>query len=413
MLSSRTACRAARQSACRTTAFPRRQPIRFQSTASSSSSTGSSSSSGHLAAGIAGGVIGAGVFYGIYTFTPAGRTASTINKTAIEANKKYKEAAKKLQNNTPSADQAVDSIKQFAYSYVGWIPGGRAYVDAAFEDWEKIREKHKGEADKIVNDAYKEFQNIAKSGLSMETASKAYEALAKLAKQVAELSGDAIGDIIDNHPQLKEKLGGNVDKLKQMGEQYGPEAKKQVDETWKQVKEIVAGGISAANLNKARQLIEDKVQKISELGDEAWKQALEQAKPLLDKNPKVKELVENNADALKQGNIKELFEKAKASIDSDNIDEIKSYVDSTVSKAKDKASSSSGGVFGDLEKYAKMIPQVDEIAPKLKQLAEVADKHREEGEKLLKETVEELKKVLEDKAQKGKEIAEKAAKESK
>lgn len=412
MMSSRTACRAARQTACRNVAFPRRQPVRFQSTATSSSST-SSSSSGHLAAGVAGGVIGAGVFYGIYTFTPAGRTASTINKTAIEANKKYKEASKKLQQNTPSADQAVEYMKQFAYSYVGWIPGGRAYVDTAFDDWEKIRENHREEADQIINDAYKEFQGIAKMGLSMETASKGAEALANLAKRVAELGGDAISDIIDNHPQLKEKLGGNVDKLKQMGEQYGPEAKKQVDETWKQVKEIVAGGVSAANLNKARQLVEDKVQQISKLGDEAWKKAYEQAKPLLEKNPKVKELIENNTDALKQGNVKELFEKAKSSIDSGNIDDLKSYVDNAVSKAKDKASSASGGIFGDLEKYAKMVPQVDEIMPKLKQLAEVAEKHREEGEKLLKETVEEVKKVLESKSEKAKEIAEKAAKESK
>lgn len=408
MLASRAAGRVARQSACRNAAFPRRQPIRFQSTASSSAKGGAST---HLGAGIAGGLIGAVVFYGIYSFTPAGRTASTINKAASEANKKYKEASKKLQANSPSADQAVDSIKQFAYSYVGWIPGGRAYVDAAFEDWEKIRENHRDEADQIVNDAYKEFQGLAKSGLSLETASKAYEALAKIAKRVADLSGDAISDIIDNHPKLKEKLGGNVEKLKQMGEQYGPEAKKQVDETWQQVKDIVAGGLTAANLNKARELIEDKVQKVSKLGDEAWNKAYEEAKPLLEKNPKVKELIENNTDALKQGNVKELFEKAKSSIDSGKVDDLKKYVEDNVSKAKDKASGSSP--FGDFEKYMKMIPQMDEIVPKLKQLSEVADKHKEEGEKLLKETVEDLKKILDDKAKKGKDIVDKASKEAK
>lgn len=412
MLSSRATCRAARLSASRATRLPNRQPIRFQSSTSSSSSAGSSTGS-HFGAGVAGGVLGAGILYGIYTFTPAGRTASAINKTAVEANKKYNEAAKKLQNNTPSADQAVDYMKQFAYSYVGWIPGGRAYVDTAFEDWEKVRQNHKEEADQIVNEAYKDFQNVAKSGLSLETASKAYEALANLAKKVADLSGDAITDILDNHPKLKEKLGGNVDKLKEMGEQYGPEAKKQVDETWKQVKEIVAGGISASNLSKARELIEEKVQQVQKLGDEAWNKAYEQAKPLLEKNPKAKELIENNIDALKQGNAKELFEKAKSSIDSGKIDDLKSYVDQSVSKAKSKASSAGSSFFGDFEKYTKMIPQADEILPKLKQLSEVAENHKEEGEKLLKETVEELKKVLEDKSQKGKEIAEKAKKEAK
>merc|ERR1712000_696185 len=267
MISSRVAARTARQTATRSARMPYRQPVRFQSTASSSSS-GGSSSSGHLAAGLAGGVIGAGVFYSLYTFTPAGRTASTINKTAMEANKKYKEAAQKLQEKTPNADQAVDSIKQFAYSYVAWIPGGRAYVDTAFDDF------------------------------------------------------------LDNHPQVKEKLGGNVDQLKRMGEEYGPEAKKQVDETWKQLKDIVAGGVSVSSLNKARQLIDDKVKQVKKLGDEAWNKAYEQAKPVLEKNPKVKEINENNADALKQGNAKELFEKAKSSIDSGNVDDLKKYVDS-------------------------------------------------------------------------------------
>ncbi|KAG9256202.1 uncharacterized protein F5Z01DRAFT_498461 [Emericellopsis atlantica] len=413
MISSRVAARTARQTAVRSTRLPYRQPVRFQSTASSSSS-GGSSSSGHLAAGLAGGVIGAGVFYSLYTFTPAGRTASTINKTAMEANKKYKEAAQKLQEKTPNADQAVDSIKQFAYSYVAWIPGGRAYVDTAFDDWEKVRQNHKEEADKLVSDAYKQFQDVAKSGLSLETASKAYEVLADLAKKVADLSGDAFADILDNHPQVKEKLGSNVDQLKRMGEEYGPEAKKQVDETWKQLKDIVAGGVSVSSLNKARQLIDDKVKQVKKLGDEAWNKAYEQAKPVLDKNPKVKEIIENNADALKQGNAKELFEKAKSSIDSGNVDDLKKYVDSAVSKAKDKASSGSGGgIWGEVEKYVQMIPQADEIFPKLKQLSEVAENHKEEGEKLLRETAEDLKKLLEEKSKKGEEIVEKAKKDAK
>ncbi|KAI6781615.1 uncharacterized protein J7T54_005326 [Emericellopsis cladophorae] len=416
MISSRVASRTARQTAMRSTRLPYRQPVRFQSTASSSSSSssGGPSSSGHLAAGLAGGVIGAGVFYSLYTFTPAGRTASTINKTAKEANKKYNEAAQKLQEKTPNADQAVDSIKQFAYSYVAWIPGGRAYVDTAFNDWEKVRQNHKEEADKLVSDAYKQFQDIAKSGLSLETASKAYEVLAGLAKKVADLSGDAFADILDNHPQVKEKLGSNVDQLKRMGDEYGPEAKKQVDETWRQLKDIVAGGVSVSSLDKARQLIDDKVKQVKKLGDEAWNKAYEQAKPTLDKNPKVKEIIENNADALKQGNAKELFEKAKSSIDSGNVDDLKKYVDSAVSKAKDTASTGSGGgVWGEVGKYVKMIPQADEIFPKLKQLSEVAENHKEEGEKLLRETAEDLKKLLEEKSKKGEEIVEKAKKDAK
>ncbi|OLN89338.1 hypothetical protein CCHL11_09013 [Colletotrichum chlorophyti] len=389
-----------------------RQQLRFQSTATSSSTGTAGSGSSHFGSGVAGGLAGAALFLAVYSYTPAGRTASKVNKAAKEAEKKYQAAAQKLQENTPSPDQAIDYIKQFAYSYVGWIPGGRAYVDTAFDDFETVRKNHREEADQIVNDAYKQFQDVAKAGLSLEAVHRAYEVLADLSKKIASLSGDALSDIVDNHPQLKEKLGGNIDQLKQLGDQYGPEAKKQVDETWKQVKDVLAGGFTASNFEKARKLVDDKINQVRKLGDEAWKKALEEAKPYLDKNPKVKELLEKNADALKQGNAKEVFEKAKSAVESGDLGGLESYVTDAVDKAKSKGSQL-GASFGGLDQYFKMIPDGDQIIPKLKQLREVADNHREEGEKLFKETLEEVKKVLENKAKKAEEIANQAKKEAK
>lgn len=347
--------------------------------------------------------------FGAYSFTPSGRTASAVNKAVIEAEKKYQAAAKKLQQNTPSPDEAVDSIRQLAYSYVGWIPGGRSYVDAAFKDWEKVRENNREEADKIVNDAYKQFQELSRSGLSLATASKAYEVLTDITKKIANLAGDALSDIIDNHPKVKEKLGGNVDQLKQLGEQYGPEAKKQVDETWRQVKDVFAGGFSEDNLKKARSLVEEKVQEIRKLGDQAWDKAYEEAKPYLEKNPKVKEIIEKNADSLKQGKAKELFDKAKSAVESGDLGDLENYVKSSADKVKSSAESG----LGSLDQYAKLLPNGGEVFSKLKELSQVAEKHREEGEKLLKETVDEIKQVLEKKSQKAGEIAEKAKKEAK
>ncbi|KAF5023263.1 hypothetical protein F66182_4675 [Fusarium sp. NRRL 66182] len=409
MIPARPLIRSSVPRAARATRAPRRQQIRFQSTSTSSAS---SSSSTHLASGIAGGFVGSALFYGIYSYTPAGRAASNINKAAKEAQKQYDAAAKKLQEKTPDADQAVNYIKEFAYSYVGWIPGGRAYVDAAFSDWEKVRENNKDEADKIVKDAYTQFQDLTKSGLSMDTARKAYDVLADLSKKIANLAGDAISDIIDNHPQVKEKLGGNVDQLKELGDQYGPEAKKQVDETWKQVKDIFAGGFSAASIAKAKKLIDDKVEQVKKLGDEAWNKGLEQAKPYLDKNPKIKELIEKNADALKQGNVAELFKRAKSAADSGDLGDLEKYVKDATEKAKSKGSELSGG-WVDLDKYIKQIPNGGEVMEKLQHLSEVADKHKEEGERLFKETVEELRQVLEKKSEKAEEIADKAKKEAK
>ena len=377
---------------------------RYQSTSTSSSGSGSAS---HFATGVAGGIVGTAVAYGIYSFTPAGQTASKINKAAAEANSQYKEIVKKLQNTSPNADQAVNSIKQYAYTYAAWVPGGKGYVDAAFKDWETVREAHKDEADKIVNDAYKQIQQLSKGGLSLETASKAYDVIAEFSKRVAELSGDAVSDILDNHPGLKEKFGPAADKLQELGKQYGPEAKKQVDDTWNQVKDIFATGFSAQNVDKARKLVEEKVQQVQKLGDEAWNKSLEAAKPYLDKNSKVKELIEKNADALKQGNVKELFDKARAAVDSGDAGDLEKYVKSAVEKGKSKASD-----FG-LDKYVQMIPRGDEVLGKLKQIRDVVGDNSEEGQKLMKETVEELEQVLEKQAKKGKDLAQKAQKEAK
>ncbi|KAL1301545.1 hypothetical protein AAFC00_005784 [Neodothiora populina] len=407
MIPARPLARSALPRAIRSARAPRTQQARFQSSYSTGNASANSS---HIGAGVAGGLAAAVALYGVYYITPAGQMSRKINKTAKEASQKYNEAAQMLQASTPNADQAIDSIKQFAYSYVGWIPGGRQYVDTAFKDFDTVRENHRDEADKLVNDAYRQFQDLAKSGLSMETASKAYDVLADLTKKVGELAGSAIDDILKNHPEAKEKFGGSVDQLKQMGEQYGPDAKKQVDETWKQVKEVMAGGFSVTTVTKAKKLIEEKVEQMKKLGDEAWSKGMEQAKPMLEKNPKIKDLIEKNTDALKSGNAKELFEKARSAVQNGEIRDFEEYINSTVEKAKSKGSQLTGG---SLDQYFKMIPSGGEIIPKLKNLSEIAEKHKEEGEKLFKETMDELKQVLDKKSKKAQEIVEKAKKEAK
>ncbi|KAI0405657.1 hypothetical protein F4802DRAFT_165795 [Xylaria palmicola] len=381
---------------------------RFQSTSSSStSSNASSQGSSHFAAGAAGGLAAGMALYGIYLMTPSGRMHRTINKGAKEVNQKYNEAASKLQGQVPDVDGAIKYMKEFAYSYVAWVPGGRQYVDTVFKDVETLKENHRDEVNEIVSDAYRKFQDLSKSGLSLETASKAYNILTDLAAKFGGLAGDALTDILDNHPQAKEKFGGTIDQLKDMGDNYGPEAKKQVDQTWQQAKEILSGGISAANLDRARRLFEDKIQQLKKLGDEAWSKGLEGAKPYLDKNPKVKELIEKNAGALKQGNAKEVFEQARKAAESGDTGALEDYVDKARSKTEQAASS-----LG-IDQYFKMIPSGSEILERVNQLREVAEKHKDEGQKLLEETAQELKQVLEKKSEKAKEIADKAKKESK
>ncbi|RYO87799.1 hypothetical protein DL764_008813 [Monosporascus ibericus] len=398
----RTAPRAARAAR-----IPKTSQIRYQSSSSSSTSANVGSNS-HFAAGLAGGAAAATLIYGAYYVSPSGKLIRSINKGSKEASKKYQEASQKLQSTTPDADQAINYIKEFCYSYVTWVPGGRQAVDAVFKDVDTLRQNHHDEVNQLVNDAYRQFQDLSKSSLSMETASKAFDILADLSKKFGNLAGDALTDILDNHPQIKQRFGGSIDQLKQMGEEYGPEAKRQVDQTWQQVKQIMGSGLTAANLDKARCLVEEKVEQVQKLGDEAWKKGMEQAKPYLDKNPKVKELIEKNEGALRRGNVTELFQQAKKAAESGNIGDLENHVDSAVEKSKSKGSQLSSGTG--LEQYFNMIPNGSEILSRVSQLREVAEKHADEGEKLLRETMDELKQVLEKKSQKAKEIVDKEKK---
>ncbi|EFY89914.1 hypothetical protein MAC_04123 [Metarhizium acridum CQMa 102] len=378
--------------------------LRYQSTSTASSS--SSPSSSNFATGVVGGVVGAAVVFGVYSFTPAGRTASRLNKAAAEAASKYDAAAKALQSSPPSADQAVESIKRFAYSYPAWIPGGRGYVDAAFKDWEAVRDSHKDEVDAIVNDTYKKLGDVSKAGLSLETASRAVDVLAEMSRRIAELSKDALSDILDNHPRVKDKFGGSIDELKAMAESYGPEAKKQVDQTWAQFRDVLASGVSDESLAKARKLLEERAQQVRGLGDEAWKRGMEAAKPYLDKNPQVKTLLEENAEALKKGSLSQLFDRLRSAERSGSVDELQEYVRGAAEKAR-KAAEGSG-----LQKYFDAVPQGGEVVKKLRQIGDVAAKHWDEGEQLLKDTVEDLKKVLEDKEKRAREIVSEAEKKA-
>ncbi|KAI0906553.1 hypothetical protein F4823DRAFT_72037 [Ustulina deusta] len=387
---------------------PRLIRVRFQSSSSASTSSNvAGQGSSHITAGVAGGLVASITLYGIYLVTPSGKMHRTINRSVNEIHQKYDEVAKKLQGQTPDVDGAVKYMKEFAYSYVAWVPGGRHYVDVVFRDVETLKENHREEVSQIVSDAYKQFQDLSKSGVGLGAASKAYNILSDLSKKFGDLAGNALTDILDNHPQAKEKFGGSIDQLKELGENYGPEAKKQVDQTWKQAKEILGGGVSAANLDKVRRLVEGKIQQVRKLGDEAWNKGLEEAKPYLDKNPKVKGLVEQNTSALKQGDAKEVFDQAKKAVESGDTGALEDYV----KKAKSKSEKAASGLG--IDQYFKAIPGGSEILEKVNQLREVAEKHKDEGEKLLKETMDELKQVLEKKSERAKEIVEKARKDTK
>lgn len=299
-------------------------------------------------------------------------------------------------------------LRSTTTSYAAFIPGAKGVVDSAFDDLDKVQAKHGKEVEQVVNRAYKELQEASKSGVSMETATKSWEILEKAMKELGELAADSASEVLDNHPKLKEQVGGNLDKLKEMADGYGgEEAKKELSDTYEKIRDAVKGGVSAESLAKVQAVIKEKTEKVKKLGDEAWKKGVEQAKPYLDKNPQVKEMVEENADALKQGNVGEVFEKVKKAVETGNMDDLKSYV----KKAGEKAKNS--GLGQNIEQYAKMIPGGGEIIPQLMKLQEVAKTRGDEAQKILKGAYDDVREVLQKRIGEAEKLAEKAGKDAK
>ncbi|KAH6629898.1 hypothetical protein B0J18DRAFT_85016 [Chaetomium sp. MPI-SDFR-AT-0129] len=389
---------------------------RFQSSQSQSGNASGSQGSSHLASGLAGGLVAGGLLYGIYNFSPSGRMARKINTAAREADKKYREAAATIKDKTPTTDAAIAKIKEFCYTYVAWVPGGRQFVDSAFDDLDSIRENHGKEVDGIVSETYQEFQEIARGGLSLESATKAYDALGKLAKKIARLSGSASDTILERHPQLNDKLGEPIRQLQQMGTQYGPEAKKLADETWKQVNDVLSSGFSAEGAEKVRKIVEERTQQIRKAGNTFWDKSLEQARPYLDKSPRLKQLVTDNQDLLKNGDVSGLFKKLKGLGEGADAGQIEEYVKEALDKAKKKGAQATGGSastgLSALSQFFEGSSSADDAGRKLQDhvsvLSKVINEHGDDGKALLEETKEELRKLLEEKAKRAQKILDEA-----
>jgi gas vesicle protein len=406
MLTTRaTALRASRLTRTR---LPTRT-LRFQTNPPTPRETGAGSgfkfsqndrSSAAIIGGLTGGLTAFTLGYLWYHYSGAKSVVQTAEKTKGYFEQTFKQTKEKV----PEPNEALQWMRQTSLQYAAVIPGAKSYVESAFDDLETVHQKHKEEVDQIIRETYQELQEVTKKGVSLESVSSTWSTLQKSLGRIADLAKDAGQEILNNHPELKEKFGGEFQRLQQLGDQLGPEAKKQVDETWNQIQDVLKKGFSSNTANQIKDIVQEKMQVVQKMGDEAWSKAMEQAKPYLDKSPKLNEMIEQNKDKLKQGNAMELFNQIKDAVSSGNTSNLENYVKETVNKV--------GESGGGLEQYFNMIPGGSSIIPKLSQLQEAAKKHGSEAEGLFKEAIDEIQEVLSKKVEQGKKLAEKAKKDS-
>lgn len=407
MLASRTASRAA----ARTLRAPMRQQARQTRFVSTTQAEGAKAGGASgFAAGIAGGAV---VLAGCYTYYQFSGIKPMVNAYS-STKSQFQKATSAISEKAPEPNQAIKWLRSATSSYAAFIPGAQSFLDSAFDDIEKVQAKHGKEVDEIVNKTYAELKGISKKGgFDMQTAVQGYNVLTKALSEIAELGKDSLGEMLDNHPQIKEKVGGNLDQLKSMAENYGPDAKKELDDTYKKVSEILAGGLGVGSIDKVRKLIQEKSEKIQKLGEQAWNKGMEEWKPYLEKNPKVKEIVEKNADALKSGNVKEIFDQIKKAIESGNTDDLQKYIKDTGEKAKNT------GFGQNFQQYAQQaatmagIPGSEKMWEKLQHLQEVAKDHGDELEGLVKSAYEDISKVVEKKVAEAEKLRGKVEKDVK
>jgi phage tail protein X len=180
-----------------------------------------------MSGAVAGAASALAVGYGWYWYSGTKSVVNTAQEAKQYMNSAQQQFKKQFQEKAPEPNEALRWLRQVTTYYAGFLPGASGFVNSTFDDLDKIREKHGDEVDKIVGDAYAELKQVtSKGGADLKTAQQSWEVIQKYTSQILELAGDAAEDIINNHPKLKEAVGGNLDKLKEYGDAYGPEAKK-------------------------------------------------------------------------------------------------------------------------------------------------------------------------------------------
>ncbi|TKA32064.1 hypothetical protein B0A50_01311 [Salinomyces thailandicus] len=387
---------------------PIRRNVRFQSSNTSSSSS-SSGGAGGLSHTTTAALIGVGastaVFYGWYKLSGLSTAVGTAKQAKSYIDSSTNQLKSSFKDATPdNPSEIIQALKETANKYARWLPGGREYVDKAFDDVEKIRSQHGGEVDNIVREAYGELRDASKKGMNVDMLGDVWEILQKHLGRLSSLAANASQAILDNHPQLKQQFGGSFDQLKQLGDKAGPQAQKMVDETWGEVSKILSGGFKLDTFDRIRKLVEEKIQQVQQMGDEAWQKGYEQLKPMLGKNEKVKELVEKNLDVLKQGNVGEAVQKVQSAVQSGSMQDLEGYIEQAKKQAQNFASSSST----DLSKWLDMVPNGSKILSGLQKYKDVAEKHGHEAEQLAKDTLHDLLQVLDKRSDQLEQVAGKA-----
>lgn len=226
---------------------------------------------------------------------------------------------------------------------------------------------------------YNEVWEVVEKG-GDNTAQKVTDILTRRAKELKDVSVDAGEQILEDYPQVKEKLGGAFTEISGWADQYGPEAKKQAKEVYAEIQKILEAGVSVEGLTRAKKLVDQKSEEVKKLGkkaaDESYQKGEKQVKEALEKYPEVKKVLEQYKDKLTGGGVSvaaipAIFKQItnlKGSGE-ENADKLKSVIEKALQKGKDKAQGSSSELVSETvqmaEKYISAFPGGKKVSNQL------------------------------------------------
>ncbi|KAK4619384.1 hypothetical protein CLAFUW4_11020 [Fulvia fulva] len=224
-------------------------------------------------------------------------------------------------------DEVIRALKEVADEYSPWIPGGREFVEKSFSDLQRVRKHHETEVNEIVRDTYDELRDVSnRRSARLEAVNATWYILSRRLEEISSLAGDVAHQILESHPEMRDKLDCSFDQLRQLCDRLGPGAKREVDETFSEVSRIVKQGVDASTADDIRRKVQAKAQEIRQRSDRAWSLAMEQLQPALERNPRVKRIVDENLETLRQGRAKEVAEKIRQAVMSGSNGEFERYI---------------------------------------------------------------------------------------
>lgn len=285
-------------------------------------------------------------------------------------------------------DEVIKALKEVADRYSPWIPGGREFVENAFKDLERVREKHETEVNEIVRGTYEELRDVStRKGTSLETVNETWYILSRRLEELSSLAGDVAEQILDSHPEMRDRLDGSFEQLRRLGDRLGPGAKREVDETFCEVSNIVKQGVSDGTVDRISRIVQDKARQIKSRSEQAWYVAMEQMQPMLERNPRVKRIVDENVDTLRQGRAKEVSDKIRQAVMSGSTGELERYIKDITKKSQQHSS-------GSLSNWLSRLPDGSKILPALQQLKEATETKSADAEQLARETLNDVSRIL-------------------